>query len=84
MSKYRTQEERQMESLNIIYNLRQNGYTSKEEPIRTLLDKLNTYVQDDVNMNFEIPYPEKNVKILGKLYRSKNIDNVVVMKQKTA
>lgn len=79
-TKYRTKEERQIESLNIIYNLKQNGYTGKEEPIRELLDKLTEYVQEDVDMNFFIPYEERNINIVGKLYRSRHMDNMIVMK----
>lgn len=82
-SKYRTFEERQIESLNIIFNLKKNGYTSKETPIRELLDKLNDYVQNDIDLSFSIPYPERNITIIGKLYRSKQMENEVIMKKKT-
>lgn len=82
-SKYRTFEERQIESLNIIFNLKKNGYTSKEPPIRELLDKLNDYVQNDIDLSFSIPYAERNITIIGKLYRSKQMDNEIVMKKKT-
>jgi DNA-binding transcriptional MerR regulator len=82
-SKYRTFEERQIESLNIIFNLKKNGYTSKETPIRELLDKLNEYVQNDIDLSFSIPFVEKNITIIGKLYRSKQMENEVIMKKKT-
>ena len=82
-SKYRTFEERQIESLNIIFNLKKNGYTSKETPIRELLDKLNDYVQNDIDLSFSIPFVEKNIIIIGKLYRSKQMENEVIMKKKT-
>jgi DNA-binding transcriptional MerR regulator len=82
-SKYRTFEERQIESLNIIFNLKKNGYTSKETPIRELLDKLNDYVQNDIDLSFSIPFVERNITIIGKLYRSKQMENEVIMKKKT-
>ena len=81
-SKYRTFEERQKESLNIIFNLRKNGYTSKDKPVRDLLDKLTEYMKTGENMNFEIPYYKEKKMIVGKLYKSRNVPCEVVLRHR--
>ena len=60
-------DERRFETLNIIYQLKQNNLTSEYPAIRELLDKLNTYVETGLDIFVNIPFPEKNKTNKGKI-----------------
>ena len=76
----RNVDERRFETLNIIYQLRQNNLTSVYPAIRELLDKLNAYVETGLDIFVNIPFPEKNKRIKGKLAVHKSEEVVIVMK----
>ena len=77
---YRNEQERRIETLNIIYQLKQNNLTAGFPAIRELLEKLNTYVQLGIDISINIPFPEKNKRIKGKLAVHKSEEVVVVLK----
>ena len=64
---FRTKDERRYETLQIIYQLKQNNLTSDFGPIRQLLEKLNEYVEHGKDVEISIPFPEKQKLIKGKL-----------------
>ena len=76
----RTIEERRHETLNIIYQLRQNNLTSEYPAIRKLLEYLSEYVENGDTIEIDIPFPEHNKHIRGKLPAYRNETPVVVMK----
>jgi hypothetical protein len=63
--------ERRNESLNIIYQIKQQNFNYKDEAIRHLLELLTIYVQTGIGCEINIPYPELNKTILGSLNREK-------------
>lgn len=76
----RTQEERRFETLNIIYQLKQNGLTSSYPAVKTLLEKLDEYVKKEETIEINIPFPERNKVIKGKLPICKSEEAVVMLK----
>ena len=78
----RTFEERKFESLNIIYQLKQNGLSSSYPAITELLRKLNDFVVSGIECELNIPFPEKNKIIKGKLTNRKAEDVVVLLREK--
>jgi len=80
-SQFRTEQERRFETLNIIYQLKQNNITSDYPAIRELLEMLNLYVLMGQRMEINIPFPEKQKRIKGVLAIHKGEEVVVVMKQ---
>lgn len=81
-SNQRTYEDRKYESLNIIYQLKQNGLTSEYPAVAELLEKLNTFVLTGINCDIYIPFPEKNKVIKGKLSNHKGEEVVVFLRHK--
>ena len=63
----RTEQERRHETLNILYQLKQQEYSSNYDAIRTLIGKMNDYVSLGIDIELDIPFPEKNKIIKGKL-----------------
>lgn len=78
---YRNEDERRFETLNIIFQLKQNKIDSKIPGIRLLLEHLTTYVKEGKSQTFQIDVPELQKTIHGKLPISKNFKCEVVMKQ---
>ena len=76
----RTQQERRFETLNIIYQLKQNGLTSQYDAIKELICKLNEYVEKEETIDIHIPFPEKNKIIKGKLPIMKTEKPMVMLK----
>ena len=74
---------RRIESLQIIYQLKQNNIDSKYPAIRELLNKLNIYVMHGKTQDFIIDFPEMNKIIKGYLPIYKNEECVVVLKERT-
>lgn len=79
----RSKEERRHETLNIIYQMKQNNLTSEHDAIKQLIMKLNEYVEKEETIEFAIPFPEKNKLIKGTLPIMRNEDPVVVLKHLT-
>tara|TARA_Y100000310_G_C19943675_1_gene473706 strand:+ start:84 stop:413 length:330 start_codon:yes stop_codon:yes gene_type:complete len=79
ISHFRTEQERRFESLNIIYQLKQNNLTSEYPAIKELLEKLNIYVLMGQRMEINIPFPEKQKRIKGVLAIHKGEEVVVVL-----
>lgn len=77
---YRNKDERRYETLNIIYQLKQNNIKTHYPAIRKLLDKLTEYVNNGSKMEFTIPFPEMNKKIKATLAIHKKEECVVVLK----
>jgi len=76
----RTQDERRLETLNIIYQLKQNGLTSEYSAVKELIGKLNEYVEKEETVEIYIPFPEKNKIIKGKLPITKDEKPMVMLK----
>jgi hypothetical protein len=72
MPSLKNEDERRNESLNIIYQIKQQNLNSKHEAIRHLLEILTVYVQTGLGCEINIPYPELNKTILGSLNGEKN------------
>lgn len=77
---HRTEDERRQESLQILYQLKQHGITSKFPAIHTLIQELTRYVKEGVRIRLNIPFPELNKKIKGVLAVDKREECTVVMK----
>lgn len=78
--KNRTEQERRLESLQIIYQIKQNKIDCNLPGIRTLLDELSDYVMNGNEKNISIPLPEMSKKIKCFLPLHKNEECVVVLK----
>ena len=76
----RTIEERRFETLNIIYQLKQNNITSEFPAVRELLEKMNEYVIKGETIEINIPFPEKNKIIKGTLPLFKSEKPMVMLK----
>lgn len=79
-SDYRDENERRHETLNIIYQLRENNIKSNFPAVKKLIEKLNEYIVKGQSMNFTIPFPEMNKKIKATLPIHKREKCVVVLK----
>tara|TARA_Y100000780_G_C13694281_1_gene420777 strand:- start:3583 stop:3855 length:273 start_codon:yes stop_codon:yes gene_type:complete len=79
-SKYRNIDERRTETLNIIYQLRENKISSNYPAIKKLFEYLNEYVVKGTSQKFTIPFPEFKKKIKGTLPIHKMEKCVVVLK----
>lgn len=76
----RNQAERRYETLNIIYQMKQNNLTSHYPAIRELLSILNTYVIEGKRIEIDIPFPELKKRIVGVMEVNKKHKCVVVLK----
>jgi len=76
----RNEMERRLESLNIIYQLQKLNLSSKLPAIKTLLEVLNLYVVEGIEQVINIPFPEIQKVIVGKLTLHKNEDCEVILK----
>ena len=83
IDKFRDEMNRRLESLQIIYQLKQNNLDSKYPAIRDLLNRLNNYVVHGSKQDFIIDFPEKNKIIKGYLPIYKNEECVVVIKERS-
>lgn len=72
MPSLKNEHERRNESLNIIYQIKQQNLNSKHSAIKHLLELLTAYVLTGIGCNINIPYPEINKTILGELNGEKN------------
>jgi hypothetical protein len=77
---YRTEHERRLESLNIIYQLKQNNLSSEYPAIKKLLEELSQYVIIGSRKEISIPFPEQNKHIKGVLAIHKKEECMVVLK----
>lgn len=77
----RDEYERRNESLQIIYQLKQNNINSNLSGIRTLLEELSDYVKNGIEKDLTIPLPEmnKNIKCYLPIKRSNKCE--VILKQ---
>lgn len=77
---HRNEDERRQESLQILYQLKQHGITSKFPAIHTLIQELTRYVKEGMRIQLNIPFPEMNKIIKGVLAIHKREECTVVMK----
>ena len=75
----RSEQERRHETLNILFQLKKQEYSSNYDAIRTLVEKMNDYVRLGIDIELNIPFPEKNKIIKGKLPIYKNEEPVVFL-----
>jgi len=73
----RTEVERRLETLNMLYRLKESGYSGNFDAIRGLVEKLNEYVINGKDTEINIPFPEKNKRIIGKLFINKKYESMV-------
>jgi hypothetical protein len=72
MTSLKSETKRRNESLNIIYQIKQNNLNSKHSAIRQLLELLTAYVSTGIGCDINIPYPELNKTIMGNLNGEKD------------
>ncbi len=77
---FRNEAERRYETLNIIYQMKQNNLHSYYPAIRKLLELLNTYVKEGKRININIPFPELKKNIVGVLEVNKKYKCEIVLK----
>lgn len=77
---YRNEAERRYETLNIIYQMKQNNLHSYYPAIRKLLDLLNIYVKEGKRIIIDIPFPELKKRIIGTLEVNKKYKCEIVLK----
>lgn len=70
--KYRTKEERQEEVKNIIKQLNEFDLNIKYDPVKKLFSCFKEYIEHDKDIKVNIPFPEINRRIKGKLAISVN------------
>ena len=80
---FRNEAERRFETLNIIYQMRENKLHSGYPAIRQLLQILNDYVKDGERKHIDIPFPEMKKRIMGVLEVNKKYLCNVVLKSTT-
>lgn len=83
MPSLKSQEQRRKETLNIIFQIKQLGYSSKDPAIYTLIELLTTFVETGIQCDIHIPYPEINKIIMGHLYPQTYKDSVVFLRENT-
>ena len=80
ISSLRTKDERRNETLQIIYQLKQNDISSEYQAVKDLIQIMNEYVELGESRDVHIPFPEKNKIIKGKLPIHKKDEPVVMLK----
>ena len=79
---YRNVDERRNETLNIIYQLKQNNITTNDVPsIKDFIGRLNEYVVEGKSTKFKLELPELNKVIHAFLPIHKKFKCEVVIKQ---
>jgi len=78
--KYRNEHERRIETLQIIYQLKQNNLTHEFSAIRSLLEVMQEYVMKGDRKEIHIPFPEQKKVIKGVLALHKGEDCTVFLK----
>lgn len=73
----RNETERRMETLNILYRLRENEYSGDYDAVKELIRIMNIYVVEGQDQTIDIPFPEKEKRIVGKLFINKKKENLV-------
>jgi len=79
---YRDEANRRFETLNIIFQMKENKLTSSYPAIKTLLEILNVYVISGKEQNTIIDFPELNKYIKVYLPLETDKECIVVMKSK--
>ena len=73
--------ERRFEVWNIIRNLKDQNFTSKDDPIRELLVLTNKYIVEGERVKIDIPFPRIGKRIVGCLEVNKKRECVVILRQ---
>jgi len=81
--RFRNEHERRLETLNVIYQLRENNMSSSYPAIRILLEKMSEYVREGSDIFLNIPFPEMKKRIKGKLAVHKSEEVIVMLKCET-
>lgn len=81
MASLKNEYERRNESLNIIYQLQQLGFNSKDEAIHKLIELLTVFIETGINCDINIPFLSANKTIMGSLYNQKNKDCKVFFRE---
>uniref|UniRef100_A0A6C0EXJ4 Uncharacterized protein n=1 Tax=viral metagenome TaxID=1070528 RepID=A0A6C0EXJ4_9ZZZZ len=63
----RTKEQRQNEVRTIIKKLNELHLNTGYDAIKTLFENMKTYINDDIKIDIDIPFPDMNVNIKGVL-----------------
>lgn len=63
----RTKEQRQNEVRTIIKKLNELHLNTSYDAIKTLFENMKTYINDDIKIDIDIPFPDMNVNIKGVL-----------------
>jgi hypothetical protein len=80
MTSLKSETKRRNESLNIIYQIKQNNLNSKHGAIRQLLEFLTVYVSTGLGCDINIPYPELNKTIMGNLNGEKGKECTIYLR----
>lgn len=74
---FRTKKQRQEEVKNVIEQLNQFDLNIKYEPVKKLFSLFKEYIEEDKDVKVNIPFPEINRRIKGKLAIGINEDVTV-------
>ena len=81
LSEYKTKEERQEQAKTIISEISGLGLSIQYEPVKELYASLRRYIEDDVPIKINIPFPEADRTIVGELKVGKREECVICLQK---
>jgi hypothetical protein len=81
LSEYKTKEERQEQAKTIIAEISGLGLSIQYEPVKELYASLRRYIEDDVPIKINIPFPEAGRTIVGELKVGKREECVICLQK---
>ena len=81
LSEYKTKEERQEQVKTIIAEISGLGLSIQYEPVKELYACLRRYIEEDVVIKINIPFPEADRTIVGELKVGKREECVVCLQK---
>jgi hypothetical protein len=83
VSVYKTKEERQKQARTIISEISKLGMSIQYEPVKELYECIRRYIECDVPIKINIPFPEADRIIVGELKVGKREDCVICLQKTT-
>ena len=84
LSEYKTREERQEQAKTIITEISGLGLSIQYEPVKELYGCIRRYIEDDVPIKINIPFPEAGRTIVGELKVGKREECVICLQKAPA
>lgn len=81
LSEYKTKEERQEQVKAIVAEISGLGLSIQYEPVKQLYACLRRYIEDDVPVKINIPFPEAERTIVGELKVGKREECMVCLQK---